>query len=140
MADDHVVRLHQRHPLVRPVPLVAQQANNAGNVLGVVRQDQPRQTGESIHRAGDDVVFAQFFDHPLLIVGTDEQLAGSIKEFTPAFGVEADVLVLGDELQESSLVKLRAFWHFRHHGLTKAALTGTPTELDQATTADKVTP
>ncbi|WP_330273646.1 hypothetical protein OG205_43925 [Lentzea sp. NBC_00516] len=140
MPDDHVVRLYEGDALVRPVSLVAQQANNAGNVLRVVRQRQSRQTGESFAWPGDDVVFAQFLDHALLILGCDEQLAGSIKEFTPALGVEADVLVLGDELQESSLVKLRAFWRFRHHGLTKAALTGTPTELDQATTADKVLP
>ncbi|WP_434440987.1 hypothetical protein [Lentzea sp. E54] len=140
MADDHMVRLHQRHALVRPVPLVAQQADNAGNVLRVVRQRQSCQSGESFAGASDDVVFAKLFDHPLLVLGADEELTGPIKEFTPAFGVEADVLVLGDELQESSLVKLRAFWRFRHHGLTKAALTGTPTELDQATTADKVSP
>ncbi|MGW6933204.1 hypothetical protein ACWGE0_24320 [Lentzea sp. NPDC054927] len=132
------MRLHERHALVRPVPLVAQQADNPGNVLGVVRQRQSRQSGETFAGPGDDVVFTKLFDHTLLIVGTDEQLTGSIKEFTPAFGVEADVLVVGDELQKSSLVKLRAFWRFRHHGLTKAALTGTPTELDQATTADKV--
>ncbi|WP_439660488.1 hypothetical protein ACSHWB_02620 [Lentzea sp. HUAS TT2] len=134
------MRLHERHALVRPVPLVAQQANNARNVLRVVRQRQSRQSGESFARPGDDVVFAQLFDHALLILGCDEQLPRPIKEFTPAFGVEADGLVLGDELQESSLIKLRAFWRFRHHGLTKAALTGTPTELDQATTADKVLP
>ncbi|MDX8146652.1 hypothetical protein SK854_31375 [Lentzea sp. BCCO 10_0061] len=134
------MRLHERDALVRPVSLIPQQTNNAGNVLRVVRQRQSRQSGESFAGPGDDVVFAQFLDHPLLILGCDEQLAGSIKEFTPSFGVEADVLVLGDELQESSLVKLRAFWRFRHHGLTKAALTGTPTELDQATTADKVLP
>ncbi|MGW6449103.1 hypothetical protein [Lentzea sp. NPDC055074] len=140
MADDHVVRLHERHALVRPVPLVAQQADNAGNVLRVVRQRQSRQSGESLAGPCDDVVFPELFDDPLLILGADEQLSGTIKEFTPAFGVEADGLVLGDELQESSLVKLRAFWRFRHHGLTKAALTGTPTELDQATTADKVLP
>ncbi|WP_245816432.1 hypothetical protein [Lentzea albidocapillata] len=140
MTDDHMVRLHERHALVRPVPLVAQQADNARNVLRVVRQRQSRQTGESFARPGDDVVFPELFDHALLVLGTDEQLTGPIKEFTPAFGVEADGLVLGDELQESSLVKLRAFWRFRHHGLTKAALTGTPTELDQATTADKVSP
>ncbi|MFC3896054.1 hypothetical protein ACFOWZ_31650 [Lentzea rhizosphaerae] len=140
MADDDVVRLDQRHPLVRPVPLVAQQANNPRNVLRVVRQRQSRQSGETLAGSRDDVVFPELFDDPLLILDGDEQLAGSIKEFTPAFGVEADVLVLGDELQKSSLVKLRAFWRFRHHGLTKAALTGTPTELDQATTADKVMP
>ncbi|MET9229383.1 hypothetical protein [Lentzea sp. NPDC003310] len=140
MTHDHVVRLHERHALVRPVPLVPQQPDNARNVLGVVRQRQSCQTGESFAGPRDDVVFAQLFDHTLLVLGSDEQLTGSIKEFTPAFGVEADGLVLGDELQESSLVKLRAFWRFRHHGLTKAALTGTPTELDQATTADKVLP
>ncbi|WP_229904972.1 hypothetical protein [Lentzea cavernae] len=134
------MRLHERDALVRPVPLIPQQANNAGNVLRVVRQRQSRQTGESFARPGADTVFSQLFDHALLVLGSDEQLAGSIKEFTPAFGVEADGLVLGDELQKSSLVKLRAFWRFRHHGLTKAALTGTPTELDQATTADKVSP
>ncbi|MEV6242769.1 hypothetical protein [Lentzea sp. NPDC051838] len=140
MADDHVVRLYEWHPLIRPVSLISQQSNDARNVLRVVRQRQPGHSGESFAGSRDDVVFAQLLDHALLILGADEQLAGSIKEFTPAFGVEADVLVLGDELQKSSLVKLRAFWRFRHHGLTKAALTGTPTELDQATTADKVTP
>ncbi|WP_245849036.1 hypothetical protein [Lentzea kentuckyensis] len=140
MADNHVVRLHERHPLIRPVSLIPQQTNDTRNVLGVVRQRQPGHSGESFAGSRDDVVFAQLLDHALLILGADEQLARPIKEFTPAFGVEADVLVLGDELQKSSLVKLRAFWRFRHHGLTKAALTGTPTELDQATTADKVTP
>ncbi|MFJ5988957.1 hypothetical protein [Lentzea sp. NPDC092896] len=140
MADEHVVRLHERDALARPGALVAQQPNNPRHVLRVVRQRQSRQSGESFARARGDVVFPQLFDHTLLVLGPDEQLAGSIKEFTPAFGVEADGLVLGDELQESSLVKLRAFWRLRHHGLTKAALTGTPTELDQATTADKVLP
>ncbi|MFD9705780.1 hypothetical protein [Lentzea sp. NPDC059081] len=140
MTDDDVVRLDQRHPLVRPVPLVAQEADNPRNVLRVVRQRQSGQSGESLAGPGDDVVFPKLFDDALLVFDLDEQLAGSIKEFTPAFGVEADVLVLGDELQKSSLVKLRAFWRFRHHGLTKAALTGTPTELDQATTGDKVSP
>ncbi|WP_329789977.1 hypothetical protein V1227_38300 [Lentzea sp. DG1S-22] len=140
MTDDHVVRLHERHALVRPRPRVAQEAHDPGDVLGVVRQRQSRQSGESLARPRDDVVFPELFRDALLVLRRDEQLAGSIKEFTPAFGVEADVLVLGDELQESSLVKLRAFWRFRHHGLTKAALTGTPTELDQATTTDKVSP
>ncbi|HUQ60977.1 hypothetical protein [Lentzea sp.] len=138
MADDHVVRLHERHALVRPGALVAQQPDDPRDVLRVLGQRQAGHSGESVARSGDDVVFPELFDDPLLILGADEQLAGSIKEFTPAFGVEADGLVLGDELQKSSLVKLRAFWRFRHHGLTKAALTGTPTELDQATTTDKV--
>ncbi|MEU0881696.1 hypothetical protein ABZ345_24045 [Lentzea sp. NPDC005914] len=140
MTDDHVVRLDQRHPLVRPISLISQQTNDARNVLGVVRQRQTGHSGESLAGPGDDVVFAQLFDHALLILGADEQLTRPVKEFTPAFGVETDVLVLGDELQKSFLVKLRAFWRFRHHGLTKAALTGTPTELDQTTTPDKVMP
>ncbi|WP_245786047.1 hypothetical protein [Lentzea albida] len=109
MPDDHVVRLDERHALVRPRPLVPQEADDAGNVLRVVRQRQSRQSGESFAGPGDDVVFSQLFDHALLVFGSDEQLARPIKEFTSAFGVEADALVLGDELQESSLVKLRAF-------------------------------
>ncbi|MFS8096036.1 hypothetical protein LFM09_02760 [Lentzea alba] len=119
MADDQVVRLHERHPLVRPVSLITQQANDPGNVFGVVRQDQPGHSGESLTGAGVDIVLPQFFDHPVAVGGADQQLPGAIKEFTPAFGVEADVLVLGDELLKCSFVKLRTFRRFRHLGLTK---------------------
>ncbi|MET8762850.1 hypothetical protein [Lentzea sp. NPDC004782] len=119
MADDHVVRLHERHPLVRPVSLVAQQSHDARNVLGVVREDQSRHSGESFAGAGVDIVLPQFCDHPVEIGGADQELAGTIKEFPPAFGVEADVLVIGDELLKCSFVKLRTFRRFRHQGLTK---------------------
>ncbi|WP_237047567.1 hypothetical protein [Lentzea guizhouensis] len=140
MADDDVVRLHERHPLVRPVPLIPQQPDDARNVFEVVRQDQPGHSAESIGGARLDIVFPQFRDHPVEVRLRDQQLTWAVKEFTPALGVEADVLVLGDELLKSSFVKLRTFRRFRHHGLTKQCLTGAPTELDQATTADKVTP
>ncbi|MFI6099579.1 hypothetical protein ACIA8G_28820 [Lentzea sp. NPDC051213] len=113
------MRLYQRHSLVRPVPLVAQQPHDARNVVRVVRQDQPRDSGESFARPRDDIVLLQFLDHPVAIGEADQQLPGPIKEFTPAFGVEADVLVFGDDPLKSLFVKLRTFWRFRHHGLTK---------------------
>ncbi|MEU7478050.1 hypothetical protein AB0A63_18845 [Lentzea sp. NPDC042327] len=140
MSHDDVVRLDERYAFVRPVPLIPQQPDDLRNVFGVVRQDQPGHSTESGRGTRVDIVLPQFRDHPVEVGRRDEQLTWAIKEFTPAFGVEADVLVLGDELLKSSFVQLSTFRRFRHHGLTKQRLTGAPTELDQATTADKVTP
>ncbi|WP_197288724.1 hypothetical protein [Nocardia sp. NRRL S-836] len=140
MADDHVVRLHERHSCVRPVPLIPQQPNDPGNVFEVVRKDQAGHSTESVGGARLDIVFPQFRDHPVAVRRGDQQLTWAVEELAPAFSVEADVLVLGDELLKSSFVKIGTFRRFRHHGLTKQRLTGAPTELDQATTADKVTP
>ncbi|GLZ34594.1 hypothetical protein Lesp02_67810 [Lentzea sp. NBRC 105346] len=62
-----MVRLHERHALAGPRARVAQQPDDARDVLGILREEQARHSRETLADFDHEAVFPELSDHAIAI-------------------------------------------------------------------------